>query len=326
MSPEHRLKASARTVLITNIPDELNSEEALKALYDVFVDNDDRSRLNVWINRDYGPLKSLIARRRKLRHALEKEELKSLRMINKQHRSKKNAEAHARQVAPSQSPSEVTIDMETNRAETQHAREHITLAFEADCQNLEQAWQDRGKKSGSMSRITLMERSNVWLPASSFNFWSRNHKRTVPKVAWLRAEIARSTFDIDQLLQTLDDEKSFKRLNSAFIQFDRQMSAQMACALVGHHLPGQLTPRYQDVAPHEIVWKNMVGSNLAHFIKLCAATILFVGMIVVWGIPATFLSILSQLETLRYTTSYLSWLRAWPAWLVSLISGRSHKY
>lgn len=50
-SPEHRLKASARTVLITNIPSEYRSKEALEALYDVFVDNDDRSKLTVWINR-----------------------------------------------------------------------------------------------------------------------------------------------------------------------------------------------------------------------------------------------------------------------------------
>jgi hypothetical protein len=50
-SPEHRLKASARTVLITNIPSEYRSKEALEALYDVFVDNDDRSKLTVWVNR-----------------------------------------------------------------------------------------------------------------------------------------------------------------------------------------------------------------------------------------------------------------------------------
>ena len=69
-SPEHRLKASARTILITNIPSEYRSKEALEALYDVFVDNDDRSKLTVWVNRDYKSLRALVARRRSLRHAL----------------------------------------------------------------------------------------------------------------------------------------------------------------------------------------------------------------------------------------------------------------
>jgi hypothetical protein len=59
---------SQRTLLI--LP---TGEEALKALFDVFVDNDDRTRLHVWVNRDYGPLRALVGRRRGLVHQLEKE-------------------------------------------------------------------------------------------------------------------------------------------------------------------------------------------------------------------------------------------------------------
>ena len=92
-SPEHRLKASAKTVLITNIPSEYRSKEALEALYDVFVDNDDRSKMTIWVNRDYKSLRALVARRRSLRHSLEKEELRILRLVNKKYRSCKEATA-----------------------------------------------------------------------------------------------------------------------------------------------------------------------------------------------------------------------------------------
>jgi hypothetical protein len=48
-----------------------------------------------------------------------------------------------------------------------------------------------------------------------------------------RATIAPAGFV--QRTSELDDEVKFKLQNSAFIQFDRQMSANMACALLSHH-------------------------------------------------------------------------------------------
>ena len=124
-------------------------------------------------------------------------------------------------------------------------------------------------------------------------------------------------------MRNLDDEKQFERQNSAFIQFDRQMSAQMAVCLVSHHLPGRMSPRYFDVAPHEIVWPNMGLTSVSRFVRTCMAILLFVGMILLWGVPTTFLGFLSQLDTLRETTSWLAWLRPWPSYVISLISGKS---
>lgn len=109
-SPEHRLKASAKTVLITNIPSEYRSKEALEALYDVFVDNDDRSKLTVWVNRDYKTLRALVARRRNLRHALEKEELKIIRLVNKKYRKTGEAMASKRAAEKSIQSSPVSDD------------------------------------------------------------------------------------------------------------------------------------------------------------------------------------------------------------------------
>ena len=318
-SPEHRLKASAKTVLITNIPSEYRSKEALEALYDVFVDNDDRSRLTVWVNRDYGSLSALVARRRKLRHALEKEELRILRMVNKKYR--KSGEATAWKRIAENTCQDSLAPGDENEAHSEHDEQNISTAYEMDCRNEAQPWH-KYLNSSTASQISLVQgKDGSWKPASSFKIWPSGEKKKVPKIAWLRAEISRLTVRVEELLSKLDDEERFKKQNSAFIQFDRQMSAHMACSLVSHNLPGRMSPRFLEVAPHEIIWPNMGVTSLGRFIRTCIALLLFVAMLFLWGIPTTMLASISQLGTLRSSVSWLYWLRPWPSWILSLISG-----
>lgn len=317
-SPEHRLRASARTILVTNIPSEYRSEEALKGLFDVFVDNDDRSRLRVWVNRDYALLRKSVALRRKACHALEKEELKMMRLVNKRYRKSDNSGRGS-----SQSPissADTAVHEASLDAEDVDADQHIATAFDADCTDKQQLWRQYLKES-SESNISLVKNaSGESTPASSMKFWQRSLEKP-PKIAWLRKEIARLTAQIDAMLSELDNGDKFKLQNSAFIQFDRQMSANMACALITHHRPGLMAPRYLDVAPHEIIWSNMGLTTFRRFVRTCIAFVLFVGMLILWAVPAFFLGILSKLDTLRDEVSYLRWMRPWPSWVVGLISG-----
>ena len=321
-SPEHRLKASARTVLVTNIPSEYRSKEALEALYDVFVDNDDRSRLNVWVNRDYGSLRALVARCRSLRHALEKEELKTIRLVNKEFR--KNGQITPVREAEEKGPSRLRASKQEGDggADLEQNEQRISTAYNADCHDETQLWR-RYLVNSKASHISLTQgKDGSWKPASSFKFWASGEMKKVPKVAWLRAEIARLTIRIEECLLNLDDEARYKKLNSAFIQFDRQMAAHMACSLVSHNKAGQMSPRYLEVSPHEIIWPNMGITTLGRFIRICIALILFVGMLFLWGIPTAFLGFLSQLGSLRASTSWLHWLQPWPSWIISVISGK----
>ena len=318
-SPEHRLKASARTVLITNIPKEYRSKEALEALYDVFVDNDDRSRLTVWVNRDYGSLRALVARRRTLRHALEKEELQILRQVNKK-RQKSGDSTTPKKLAEEPSQESPAPDDE-NQAEAEQDEKSITTAFEADCHEKDQLWRKYLSPS-TASKISLIRgKGGRWKPASSLKIWASGDKQVIPKIAWLRAEIARLTVQIEKFLLKLDDEEQFKKQNSAFIQFDRQMSAHMACSLVSHNRAGRMSPRFLEVAPHEIIWPNMGLTSLWRFIRTCMALVLFAAILFLWGVPTTLLASISQLGTLRSQVKWLHWLRPWPSWIISLISG-----
>ena len=318
-SPEHRLKASARTVLITNIPSEYRSKEALEALYDVFVDNDDRSKLTVWVNRDYKILRDLVAGRRSLRHALEKEELRIQRLVNKKYR--KSGEAAGPKKFSKESSQDTPTDDEQGSEKTEEVQS-ISSAFEADCLEETQLWH-RYLKPSTASQISLVQgKDGNWKPASFLKFWVTGKRKKASNIAWLRAEIARLTIQIDELLPKLDDEKLFKKQNSAFVQFDRQMAAHMACSLVSHNLAGRMSPRFVEVSPHEIIWPNMGVTSLGRLIRTIIAIILFAAMLFLWGIPTTILGSLSQLANLSYTVAWLHWLQQWPSWIIGLISGK----
>ena len=318
-SPEHRLKASARTILITNIPSEYRSKEALEALYDVFVDNDDRSKLTVWVNRDYSSLRALISRRRNLLQALEKEELRILRLVNQKYR--KMAETSSTKHVLKNTPYIDPVASDDHGKASDKDLQNITLAFEKDCQTDTLPWYAYLSPSEA-SRITLKrEKDGDWTPSSSLKLWTPGEKKTVPKIAWLRAEIARLNIRVEKILLKLDDGEQFKKQNSAFIQFDRQMAAHMACSLVSHNLAGRMSPRFLEVSPHEIIWPNMNMTSLARLIRTFLALVLFVAMLFLWGIPTTVLASISQLGGLRSSVTWLEWLQPWPTWIISLISG-----
>ncbi|KAL8687981.1 MAG: hypothetical protein Q9224_005002, partial [Gallowayella concinna] len=228
-SPEHRLKASARTILVTNIPSEYRSKEALEALYDVFVDNDDRSRLTVWVNRDYKPLRALVARRRSLRHALEKAELRILRLVNKEFRKK--GEAVCANDAVEKTIRDSSVLDGDDGLHSEQLQQTITRAFDEDCSNKSQLWHKYLKPSTAAQVSLIQGKDGKWKTVSLFKPWASGEKRMAPKIAWLRSEVARLTIRIDALLTDLDNEELFKKQNSAFIQFDRQMAAHMACSL-----------------------------------------------------------------------------------------------
>ena len=319
-SPEHRLKASAKTVLITNIPREYRSKEALEALFDVFVDNDDRSRLTVWVNRDYGSLKALVARRRSLRHALEKDELRILRLVNTKYR--KSGEAKALKRTAEINSQETLAPDNENESHAEYNEQMISTAYERDCHEEAQLWQNYLKPLTASQLSLVRGKDGSWKPASSFKIGASGEIKKVPRIAWLRAEIARLTVQIEEHLLNLDDEERFKKQNSAFVQFDRQMAAHMACSLVSHNKAGRMSPRFLEVAPHEIIWPNMGVTSLGRAVRTCIALFLFAAMLFLWGIPTAILGSIAQLGEVRNQISWLHWLDSWPSWAISLISGK----
>ena len=78
-SAEHRLKASATTVLVNSIPAKWLSEEALTGLFDVFPGG----IRNIWLNRDLSPLLEKVKERNDIHQQLESAETDLIKSAKK---------------------------------------------------------------------------------------------------------------------------------------------------------------------------------------------------------------------------------------------------
>ena len=78
-SPQHRLRASATTVLVTAIPAKWCTHEALDGLYDVFPGG----IRNIWVNRNFDDLNEKIQQRDKLARTLEAAETNLIKNAKK---------------------------------------------------------------------------------------------------------------------------------------------------------------------------------------------------------------------------------------------------
>lgn len=84
-SAEHRLRASANTVLVSSIPKKWLSEEALRGLFDVFPGG----IKNIWLTRDFTALLDKIKKRKEIHHQLEAAESDLIRECKKRQLKKR---------------------------------------------------------------------------------------------------------------------------------------------------------------------------------------------------------------------------------------------
>lgn len=119
-SAEHRLKASATTVLIQNIPPELQTEKALMDLFDVYPGGIRK----IWVNKNYNELAKKVARRTALMNQLEAGELSLIRKANKKALKQEKKGGKSSKRTPSNAVKEKS---EVSQADTRPARSPDTL-------------------------------------------------------------------------------------------------------------------------------------------------------------------------------------------------------
>ena len=139
----------------------------------------------------------------------------------------------------------------------------------------------------------------------------------VDKINYCRKEVAQLNFEIER---DQKEPEKFPLMNSAFVQFNHQVAAHMACQSVSHHTPSQMAPRVVEISPDDVIWDNMSIKWWESYIRTTVVIIVVMGLIVGWAIPVTFTGLLSQI---KYLTKYswLHWLNDAPKWVLSIIQG-----
>ncbi|KAJ4269954.1 hypothetical protein NW762_001625 [Fusarium torreyae] len=128
----------------------------------------------------------------------------------------------------------------------------------------------------------------------------------VDTIYWCREQLARLNLEIEE------DQKHperFPLMNSAFIQFNHQVAAHMACQSVIHHVPKQMAPRINEVSPKDVVWDNMAFSWWQEWLRSGIVFVTVVAMIFLWAIPVAWTAALSQLDQLIRNNDWLSFLK-----------------
>jgi calcium permeable stress-gated cation channel len=140
----------------------------------------------------------------------------------------------------------------------------------------------------------------------------------VDTIHYCRKEVARLNAEIEEDQANPD---RFPLMNSAFIQFNHQLAAHMACQSVSHHLPKQMAPRLVEIDPQDVVWENMSIPWWQSYLRTAAVISIVAAMIVLWAIPVAFTSALSQISVLAQSFTFLNFLLTLPPWFISAIQG-----
>ncbi|KAL1970181.1 hypothetical protein VTN77DRAFT_6586 [Rasamsonia byssochlamydoides] len=142
--------------------------------------------------------------------------------------------------------------------------------------------------------------------------------KKVDTIDYCRKEVARLNLEIE-----IDQQhpERFPLMNSAFIQFNHQVAAHMACQAVSHHIPKQMAPRIVEISPDDVIWDNMSIRWWERYLRTFGIFFVVCGMVVGWAFPVAFTGLLSQLSYLEGKFTWLSWLSKLPEWFFSAVQG-----
>jgi len=131
--------------------------------------------------------------------------------------------------------------------------------------------------------------------------------KKVDTIYWCREELARLNVEIEE------DQKHPERyplMSSAFVQFEHQVAAHMACQSTMHHIPKHMTPRVIEINPRDVLWDNMNMSWWQQWARTGGVVIFIVAMVLLWAIPVAFSASLAQLDDLIRQNPWLGFLKA----------------
>lgn len=316
-SPSHRLKASSTTVLITDIPSKLCTIDALMGLYDDFPGGVRR----IWLNRDFGSLVNKDKLRKQWEDRLENAETNLIRRVVKQHRKRKgsNDDQATKNEATLEQNVTTAIRSNSRSRHPEKASEPTTVAAcESDLRH------DLATKALWTKYITPKQRPNMLVPqlnhtiASKIPLVGRFFSLKVDTIYFCRRELAHLNREIEE---DIEEAERYSQNGSAFIQFNTQKAAHIACQAVADTTPRRMAQRISEMSPADVNWPALNHTRHERALRLVVFVALFILLVFVFGLISFFTGILSRVSTLAGSTSWLSWISTLPRWLLSFIQG-----
>jgi len=234
------------------------------------------------------------------------------------------------------------------RDEIINETEYLEIPFDSDHfiqhenQLLKQLPKYDGPILGWKDFLISSNRETMRMPAIS-HFRIPFFGKKVDKIYYLRNRLARLNLEIQQdreiaertmressilkseqkedLKRTAREFLRYPLMNSAFVQFNTQIGAHMACQASTHSLPHGMQPRHLEVSPRDIIWENMSIRWWATYVRGTFVTIACLGIVIAFTIPVTFTSSLSQISGLAEKYAVLGWIKNLNTYEIAVIQG-----
>ena len=143
--------------------------------------------------------------------------------------------------------------------------------------------------------------------------------RKVDRIHHLRDRLRELNQEIELSSREQVDDRPL--LNNAFVRFNDQIAAHLACQSVMHSVPHCMAPRILDVHPNDVIWDNLALGWRQRWIRMCIGLSASTSLIVLYAVPVAFTSFLANLDVLSSNVSWLSWLADWPESVKSVVQG-----
>ncbi|XXH01459.1 hypothetical protein Hte_007819 [Hypoxylon texense] len=142
----------------------------------------------------------------------------------------------------------------------------------------------------------------------------------VDSIEWLRKKIKEEEAEIEEARKSHEIGDTHGAA-AVFVEFNTCAEAQRACQQVATSNLLALSPRYTNVMPSEVIWKNLTIPPARRISEEGTALAIVVATIVFWSIPSGLIGLISNIGYLADNYEWLSFLRNLPEPVIGLLSG-----
>lgn len=265
-------KAQSRTVLVTGIPDDYMTQEALHSMTD-FLPGGVRK---IWLAKHPKELADIYDRNIKAAKKLESANVSQIKLANKLVRKKK-------------------VDPSGNEEYVQQNKER--LASKSD--NIQ---------DDQIVEIEF-ERAARYIPAKkvpthrlgAIPFFGKK----VDSIPWAMKEIEETNRLLAEKRQDLSE---YKPKSAAFILFNDQIGAHIFAQCLAHDLPLRMSQRYINVSPKDIIWFTLNINPYSSRVRFAIGWATTAAICLFWSFPTAFVTSISNVTAICDAVSWLNWL------------------
>lgn len=216
----------------------------------------------------------------------------------------------------------------------------ILEAAEGEIQELEYELRKKGKTppADSAEEGSIISK---WIPAKD----RPTHRVGLPLISKSVDTLEYSPQFIAERTKQLDEERAKLNdaplCNSVFIRFVTMTDAHTFCQLVGSEADSRFISARNDVVPegvsgssyltshawefelmsHQVLWNNLSMSPWMRKIRSLISWGITIALIIFWGPIVAFVGLISNINTLANTVSFLSWIKSIPTAVQGIIQG-----